>query len=68
MFTEKHMIRHSRDAADSMTADEFHRQLAELLHTAAASDVDVRGGWTCRRDGPHDADWDVEIVEVATER
>jgi hypothetical protein len=50
-----------------MTDEEFQKQLIQLLHTAAANGVDVRGGWVCRSDGT-DTDWDVEVVEVAADR
>lgn len=50
------------------TDEEFQRQSTQLLRTAAANDIDVRGGWLCRTDGDGTADWDLEIVEVAAER
>jgi hypothetical protein len=51
-----------------MTPDEFHRQLTGLLRTAAANNIDVRGGWFCESSPTRTADWDIEIVEIARNR
>lgn len=58
----------SNGHGEPMTVEEFQDRLAQLLRTAAANGVDVRGGWPCQpaRDG--ERAWDVEIVEVAHRR
>jgi hypothetical protein len=50
---------------NTMTDEEFHRQLTQLLQTAAANDIEVRGGWACQTDGEETTAWDIESVEVA---
>jgi hypothetical protein len=52
---------------EPMSAEVFQRRLQELVQHADADGVPVAGGWTCRDEGEGSADWDVEIVEVASD-
>lgn len=47
------------------TEAEFHDALAALVTTAAANDVDLKGGWDVRTADAGQADWTVEITEIA---
>lgn len=58
----------STDPSEPMTDKEFHRQLTQLLQTAVANDVDVRGGWACQTERDGETAWDIEIVAFAVHR
>jgi hypothetical protein len=61
------MTTDSRDQPKPATADEFQRQLTQLLHTAVDNEIDVQGGWTCRS-ASIDTDWAIEIIKLAPDR
>lgn len=56
------MTKASHGPSEPMTDEEFHCQLTQLLQTAAANGVDVRGGWACQTEDDN-TDWDIEIID-----
>lgn len=63
---EQAMTRDTIGELDITSAEEFEEALAAVIKTAVFEGVEVRGVWEFQTDGSTH-NWEVEIVELATE-